>query len=47
MEKVYGSFPVFIAKDCGSEEVIEIIKRLDELSEEKEKIESWDGGFNG
>jgi len=43
MEKVYGSFPVGIAKDCGIEEVIEIIKRLDELSEEKEKIESWDG----
>jgi len=42
-EIVYGNFPVEIYKNCGPEEVQDILGRLDQLSIEKEKIEDWDG----
>lgn len=42
-DKVYGGFPVEIAKDCGPEEVAEIIERLDKLSLEKAVTDAADG----
>ncbi|WP_250459377.1 hypothetical protein [Microbulbifer litoralis] len=42
-ERLYGSFPFEIARDCGSGEVDEILARLDRLQREKDAIEEWDG----
>lgn len=42
-EREYGRFPFEIARDCGQDEVTDIIAKLDELYLEKEKIEDWDG----
>ena len=42
-QRLYGKFPLEIAEICGPEEVKDILLRLQELSEEKENIEEWDG----
>ena len=42
-EKLWGKFPVEIYKDCGPEEIQEILERIDSLSKEKLKVEQGDG----
>jgi putative RNA 2'-phosphotransferase len=42
-EILYGKFPVEIHKDCGEDEVKEILERLDRLYIARSKIEAWDG----
>lgn len=42
-QKLYGRFPFEISEQCGSEEVKDILQKLQDLAVEKENIEEWDG----